>query len=198
MYKSCNTSDSPDVIIRFFVNLIATINMLDIYKCKLTRYKRKFLKSNYVKCATDHTIMPFGRLVKESLESGLNTLFDIKDLVLALYEAKQALTNVLGKFFPLSIVSFFPQFLSYYSDTNRMQWFLEQTMSLTFEFNKSIPNQGKRIERIKLLSDLAEIENKIQQTRDLIKLEFANNLLLAAQYRINDANPIDYIYKVII
>ena len=43
--------------------------------------------------------MPFGRLVKESLESGLNTLFDIKDLVLALYEAKQALTNVLGKFF---------------------------------------------------------------------------------------------------
>ena len=42
--------------------------------------------------------MPFGRLVKESLESGLNTLFDIKDLVLALYEAKQALTNVLGKF----------------------------------------------------------------------------------------------------
>ena len=77
-----------------------------------------------------------------------------------------------------------------------MQWFLEQTMSLTFEFNKSVPNQGKRIERIKLLSDLAEIENKIQQTRDLIKLEFANNLLLAAQYRINDANPIDYIYKV--
>ena len=51
-----------------------------------------------VKCTTDHTIMPFGRLVKESLESGLNTLFDIKDLVLALYEAKQALTNVLGKF----------------------------------------------------------------------------------------------------
>jgi len=45
--------------------------------------------------------MPFGRLVKESLESGLNTLFDIKDLVLALYEAKQALTNVLGKFFLL-------------------------------------------------------------------------------------------------
>ena len=150
--------------------------MLDIYKCKLTRYKRKFLKTNYVKCGTDHTIMPFGRLVKESLESGLNTLFDIKDLVLALYEAKQA----------------------NYSDTNRMQWFLEQTMSLTFEFNKSVPNQGKRIERIKLLSDLVEIENKIQQTRDLIKLEFANNLLLAAQYRINDANPIDYIYKVII
>ena len=150
--------------------------MLDIYKCKLTRYKRKFLKTNYVKCDTDHTIMPFGRLVKESLESGLNTLFDIKDLVLALYEAKQA----------------------NYSDTNRMQWFLEQTMSLTFEFNKSVPNQGKRIERIKLLSDLVEIENKIQQTRDLIKLEFANNLLLAAQYRINDANPIDYIYKVII
>ena len=54
---------------------------------------------NYVQYATDHTIMPFGRLVKESLESGLNTLFDIKDLVLALYEAKQALTNVLGKFF---------------------------------------------------------------------------------------------------
>ena len=57
------------------------------------------MQLNYVECDTDHTIMPFGRLVKESLESGLNTLFDIKDLVLALYEAKQALTNVLGKFF---------------------------------------------------------------------------------------------------
>lgn len=137
--------------------------------------------------------MPFGRLVKESLESGLNTLFDIKDLVLALYEAKQALTNVLGKLNTIQHINSHP---INYSDTNRMQWFLEQTMSLTFEFNKSVPNQGKRIERIKLLSDLAEIENKIQQTRDLIKLEFANNLLLAAQYRINDANPIDYIYKV--
>ena len=77
-----------------------------------------------------------------------------------------------------------------------MQWFLEQAMSLTFDFNKNIPHPGKRIDRIKILADLAEIDEKIVQARNLLKLEFANNLLLAAQYRINDANPIDYVYKV--
>jgi len=80
-------------------------------------------------------------------------------------------------------------------DTNRMQWFLEQAMSLTFDFNKNIPHPGKRIDRIKILADLAEIDEKIVKARNLLKLEFANNLLLAAQYRINDANPIDYVYK---
>ena len=77
-----------------------------------------------------------------------------------------------------------------------MQWFLEQAMSLSFEVNASIPHPGDRIERIKILSDLKDIERRIKETRDLLKLEFANNLLLAAQYRINDANPIDYVYKV--
>ena len=77
-----------------------------------------------------------------------------------------------------------------------MQWFLEQAMSLTFEFYKSVPPPLKKMDRIRILSDLAEIEEKIVQVRDLVKLEFANNLLLAAQYRINDANPMDYIYKV--
>ena len=82
------------------------------------------------------------------------------------------------------------------SDVNRIQWFLEQTMALTFEFNKSVPHPGKRIDRIRLLASIQDIDQKITQTRDLLKLEFANNLLLAAQYRINDANPIDYVYKV--
>jgi hypothetical protein len=77
-----------------------------------------------------------------------------------------------------------------------MQWFLEQAMSLTFDFNKNVPHPGVRIDRIKILSDLGEVDSIIEKTRDLLKLEFANNLLLAAQYRINDANPIDYVYKV--
>ena len=77
-----------------------------------------------------------------------------------------------------------------------MQCFLEQAMSLTFEFNKCIPNPGKRTDRILVLSDLAEVDSKIESTRSLLKLEFANSLLLAAQYRINDDNPTDYIYRV--
>ena len=77
-----------------------------------------------------------------------------------------------------------------------MQWFLEQTMSLTFEFDKCVPNPGKRIDRILALSDLGLIDQKIESTRQLLKLEFANSLLLAAQYRINDDNPTDYIYRV--
>ena len=77
-----------------------------------------------------------------------------------------------------------------------MQWFLEQAMSLSFEVNSCIPHPGDRIERIKILSDLADIDRRIKDTRNLLKLEFANTLLLAAQYRINDANPIDYVYKV--
>ena len=77
-----------------------------------------------------------------------------------------------------------------------MQWFLEQAMSLTFEFNKCVPNPGKRIDRILVLSSLDEIDRKIKSTRQLLKLEFANSLLLAAQYRINDDHPTDYIYRV--
>jgi len=80
-------------------------------------------------------------------------------------------------------------------DTNRMQWFLEQAMSLTFEFNKCVPNPGKRIDRILVLSSLDEIDRKIKSTRQLLKLEFANSVLLAVQYRINDEHPTDYIYR---
>lgn len=77
-----------------------------------------------------------------------------------------------------------------------MQWFLEQAMSLTFKFNKCVPNPGKRIDRILVLSSLDEIDRKIKSTRQLLKLEFANSVLLAVQYRINDEHPTDYIYRV--
>merc|ERR1712062_442213 len=75
-----------------------------------------------------------------------------------------------------------------------MQWFLEQIMSLTFDYYKNVPPPVKKMDRIKILADFDDIEAKIKEVRSLIKLEFSNKLLLAAQYRINDANPIDYIY----
>ena len=68
-------------------------------------------------------------------------------------------------------------------------------MNVTFEFQKLIPQPGPLLDRIRIISDLDQIENLIQLTRGLLKLEFANQLLLGAQYRINDGNPIDYIYK---
>ena len=46
----------------------------------------------------DHTIMPFGRLVKEKLETGLNILFDIRDLMIAYYEGKQPASAIIGKY----------------------------------------------------------------------------------------------------
>jgi len=46
----------------------------------------------------DHTIMPFGRLVRKQLEDGVNLLFDIRDLIIALTDARKSMTNVLGKY----------------------------------------------------------------------------------------------------
>lgn len=37
--------------------------------------------------------MPFGRLVKKQLEKGVNLLFDIRDLIIALDEAKKGQTG---------------------------------------------------------------------------------------------------------
>ena len=71
-------------------------------------------------------------------------------------------------------------------------------MSLTFDYYKNVPPPVKKMDRIKILADFDDIEAKIKEVRSLIKLEFSNKLLLAAQYRINDANPIDYIYMVLI
>jgi len=42
--------------------------------------------------------MPFGRLVKEKLETGLNILFDIRDLMIAYYEGKQPASAIIGKY----------------------------------------------------------------------------------------------------
>ena len=50
---------------------------------------KEVVKSSLV----DHTIMPFGRLVKSQLEKGVNLLFDIKDLVIALEEARKGQTG---------------------------------------------------------------------------------------------------------
>jgi hypothetical protein len=56
-----------------------------------------FLKEVVQKSILDDTIMPFGRLVRKSLETGVNLLFSIRDLIIALSEAKESEQNVLGK-----------------------------------------------------------------------------------------------------
>ncbi|CAG5106021.1 Oidioi.mRNA.OKI2018_I69.chr1.g2646.t1.cds [Oikopleura dioica] len=126
----------------------------------------------------DSTIMPFGRLNKENLLGALEKLFDAKDIALAMQETLHPVGHN-------------------QIDTNRLQWFLEQSMNVTFEFQKLIPQPGALLDRIRIISDLNKIEELIQLTRGLLKLEFANQLLLGAQYRINDGNPIDYIYEAL-
>ena len=51
------------------------------------------LKEVVKNSVVDHTIMPFGRLVKKQLEKGVNLLFDIRDLIIALDEAKKGQTG---------------------------------------------------------------------------------------------------------
>ena len=45
--------------------------------------------------------MPFGRLVKEKLENGLNILFDIRDLIVAVNEARVPGKDAIGKLITL-------------------------------------------------------------------------------------------------
>ena len=55
------------------------------------------LKEVVKKSILDHTIMPFGRLVRKNLENGVNLLFDIRDLIISANERHdQGMNTVLG------------------------------------------------------------------------------------------------------
>uniref|UniRef100_A0A6F9DBH5 Poly [ADP-ribose] polymerase n=1 Tax=Phallusia mammillata TaxID=59560 RepID=A0A6F9DBH5_9ASCI len=121
----------------------------------------------------DPDVMPFGRLEKERLTHGIDILNDIKELISSTGDLKTS----------------DPQ------DQIRLQRVLEKIQQRSTEYYRVLPPRGGIFDRIRPISDTSVLSTLMLQTKRLSELEFANKVLLGAQYRINEMNPFDYVYR---
>uniref|UniRef100_UPI001939B58C poly [ADP-ribose] polymerase tankyrase-like n=1 Tax=Styela clava TaxID=7725 RepID=UPI001939B58C len=121
----------------------------------------------------DPDIMPFGRLEKDRLNLGVDILNEIKDLIATTQELK----------------------LEDAQDQIRLQRALEKIQQLSTEYFRLLPPRGGLFDRVRSICDVATLNQLMKQTQRLIELEFSNKVLLGAQYRINEMNPLDYVYR---
>ncbi|XP_078491474.1 poly [ADP-ribose] polymerase tankyrase isoform X1 [Ciona intestinalis] len=121
----------------------------------------------------DPDVMPFGRLERDRLTLGIDILNDIKELIHCTADLKKN----------------DPQ------DQIRLQRTLEKIQQRSTEYYRVLPPRGGIFDRIRPISDNETLSRLVHQTKRLLELEFANKVLLGAQYRINEMNPLDYVYR---
>jgi len=121
----------------------------------------------------DPDVMPFGRLENHRLTCGIEVLNEIKDLLHTTTDLKT--TD--------------PQ------DQIRLQRTLEKIQQKSTEYYRVLPPRGGIFDRIRPINNAETLSTLLTQSKRLAELEFANKVLLGAQYRINEMNPLDYVYR---
>uniref|UniRef100_T1IYM8 Poly [ADP-ribose] polymerase n=1 Tax=Strigamia maritima TaxID=126957 RepID=T1IYM8_STRMM len=122
----------------------------------------------------DVGIMPFGRLSESAINKGRNILGELKELVTTKNkleddaESREKLTEICEKIIVMS---------------NR--------------YYQAIPQFGYAYERVQPLDSINSLQTCCDQVDNLAELEVCSQLLLGAQFRTTEMNPLDYIYRAI-
>ncbi|XP_073244839.1 poly [ADP-ribose] polymerase tankyrase-like isoform X3 [Porites lutea] len=115
----------------------------------------------------DEDYMPFGRLSKDTLEKAREVLREIKAIVETI--DRRNLEGTEEKF--------------------------EKIAELSNTYYMLMPMASYTYERIKPLNDINDIERHLDALYNLTELADASKILLGAQYRNKEVNPLDYVYK---
>ncbi|XP_013405621.1 tankyrase-like protein isoform X2 [Lingula anatina] len=152
---------------------------------KLPRYVQDFIKDissvsmltkQWERCGVDPSLFPFGRIKRETFQKAIDLLLDIKPLVKRKDELSRDLTE--GN-------------LPDYQDV------CEKIHEHSSEYYQLIPKNGYKFERLTPLDSERSIESEINMILSLMELNFTERVLLAAQYRAKEINPLDYIYRAL-
>ncbi|XP_064602038.1 poly [ADP-ribose] polymerase tankyrase-like isoform X2 [Liolophura sinensis] len=74
---------------------------------------------------------------------------------------------------------------------------MEKIFSLSNEYYHSVPRSGLEFERLHPIVSDEDLANELQLLNNLLDYERASRILLGAQFRSKDINPLDYIYRAL-
>lgn len=114
-----------------------------------------------------------GRLTFETLKKGNDLLERVEELIRKRDELKQKHD---------------------YSVINEAE-FMETVLKPCEEFYSLVPVYGFSKEKLKPMFTMDELREKQKAIRNLIHLEFATKIILAAQYNLNAVNPFEYVFR---
>lgn len=123
----------------------------------------------------DEELMPFGQLKKDALLTGKKILLQIGE----------ALKRITAK-----------------KDTGSISVDEEEKErveigKLSNEFFHLVPMRGYAFEKIRPILNGKQLKEKIELVHHLMELECASKILLGAQARLKELNPLDYVYQAI-
>lgn len=120
--------------------------------------------------SSDKSFTPFSLLKTETLLKAESILTDIEKLI----KDKESITQ---------------------KDSNDYSKVTHEIIDLSEEFYHLVPLFGYQYEKLSPLFTPEELRDKQELIFNLLHFEYAFELLLAAQLRSQDVNPIDYIYR---
>ncbi|XP_059138557.1 poly [ADP-ribose] polymerase tankyrase-like isoform X2 [Physella acuta] len=132
------------------------------------------LLASVQKVGLNEDFMPFGRMKRETLLNARKILTDIGDLIEKITKLRNNLLTNVGT--------------EYQSNC-------EEIAKLTNEYYHLIPIYGFEDETIQPIADKKMLRDHTKLLADLMDLEVANNILLGANLRKAEMNPMDYIYS---
>lgn len=134
----------------------------------------KMLSTAYSMCGIDTDILPFGQIKKEALLNALKILHQLRDLIEIADKTKGSAAQV-----------------------QDYQTTCENIAKMSNEYFHLVPQAGYEYEKIRPIHDKRSLKNHLRKITNLLDYEMASRILLGAQYRLKEMNPLDYIYKAI-
>ncbi|XP_045173685.2 poly [ADP-ribose] polymerase tankyrase-like [Mercenaria mercenaria] len=119
--------------------------------------------------------MPFGRIKRDVLVEARKLLQKIGDIVVDIEKNK---TNLAF-------------------DQSEHQANCEKISALSTEYYSLIPQEGYSYDKVEPLVNRSHITAEMRLISNLLDLETASKILLGAQYKLNECNPLDYMYQAI-
>lgn len=120
----------------------------------------------------DIGVIPVGHLSESMINKGREILLQLKELV----TEKTALEDDIDK-------------------KERLAEVCEKIIAKSNEYYQTIPQFGYAYEKVQPLDNMVDLQMCNQQIENLAELEVTTQMLLGAQFRLNEVNPMDYIYR---
>ncbi|XP_061174017.1 poly [ADP-ribose] polymerase tankyrase-like isoform X2 [Saccostrea echinata] len=127
------------------------------------------------KIGLDDLIMPFGQIKKETLLEGKKILLQIGEALKRIAEKER-----LGS-----------------SSQEEEEKERIEIGRLSNEYYHLVPMNGYAFDKVSPIMDGDELKEKLEVIHHLLELECASKILMGAQARLKDINPLDYVYQAI-
>ncbi|XP_041468095.1 poly [ADP-ribose] polymerase tankyrase-like isoform X1 [Lytechinus variegatus] len=126
------------------------------------------LKHAMKQCGASEKYLPFGHLQREVLDQASKKLQEIQDNIKKLEKA---------------------------TAMNERIEIYDKMAALSSDFYMLVPNDSFTHQSMEPINDANTVETLMQHLADMADLELTGNLMLGAQHRVADMNPLDYIYR---